>query len=54
VPILQSTMMATADLPRCKAHTRADEREKALIAEKGTWRARDADRPKANSRMEYM
>jgi hypothetical protein len=46
VPILQSTMMATADLPRCKAHARADDREKALIAEKGTWRARDADRPK--------
>ena len=45
VPILQSMMMATADLPRCKAHTQADEREKALIAEKGTWRARDADRP---------
>ena len=46
VPILQSTMMATANLPRCKAHARANEREKALIAEKGTWRARDADRPK--------
>ena len=45
VPILQSTMMATADLPRCKAHARANEREKALIAEKGTWRARDAHRP---------
>jgi hypothetical protein len=45
VPIFQSTMMATADLPRCKAHARANEREKALIAEKGTWRARDADRP---------
>jgi hypothetical protein len=44
VPILQSTMMATADLPRCKAHARANEREKALIAEKGTWRASDADR----------
>ena len=44
MPILQSMMMATADLPRCKAHTQADEREKALIAEKGTWRASDADR----------
>jgi hypothetical protein len=49
VPILQSTMMATADLPRCKAHARANEREKALIAEKGTWRARDADRPTEQS-----
>ena len=45
VTILQSLMMATADWPRCKAHAQANVREKALIAEKGTWRGRDAVRP---------